>query len=340
MRWLSILIVLILAPVAFLVWLRTGTEDRLSELEVAPEPVVMAVEATESFDPQGVAAMLVWTEAPAVPAPAWSGLVTGVAVEPGDTVSSGEVVVTVDGVDRVAYQSETPLFRVLRRTDTGSDVAILERFLAEGGWFDGEPDTSFTSATSAAVDALGKWLGVAKPGGVFDPAWLVWVGAEPFVVSEVEARVGFPAPSPGSPLLAGLAQISAATLVSPNGANLELEGDRVLEVGEESILFIDGIPGAGELERLSRLVTPLSEQTGGTLKLAVGRVAFVVAATAIVADPDGSLCVFVTAGSGYEPRPVTLGGGRASTVDIVTGLGDGDVVLVNPGDVIESPACR
>jgi hypothetical protein len=35
-----------------------------------------------------------------------------------------------------------------------------------------------------------------------------------------------------------------------------------------------------------------------------------------------------------------LGGGRASTVDIVTGLGDGDAVLVNPEDVIESPACR
>jgi hypothetical protein len=55
----------------------------LTELEVAPEPVVMAVEATESFDPQGVAAVLSWTEAPAVPAPSWSGMVTGVGVGSG-----------------------------------------------------------------------------------------------------------------------------------------------------------------------------------------------------------------------------------------------------------------
>ncbi len=340
MRWPSILLVALIGPLLFLGWVRSSTNDRLTELEVTPEPVTMTVSATESFDPQGVVATLIWTEAPAVASPSWSGTVTGVEVEPGDVIGTGDVVLTVDGIDRLAYQAESPMFRPLRRGDSGPDVETLEGLLAGWGMFDATPDRSYTSSTAAAVDRLGLSLGASKPGGVFDPGWLIWVGSKPFAISQVAATTGFPSPAPGTPLLTGLPGIADARLASPNGSLLELTGERVLEIGDQRIIFVDGVADRGELERMSTLVPALSEQTGGTLKLATPRVAYVVPATAIVADEDGATCVFVADSTAYTPRLVTLGGGRASTVDVVSGLDDGDQVLVNPGDLFEVPACR
>ncbi len=340
MRWPTILLVALIGPLLFLGWVRSSTNDRLTELEVTPEPVTMTVSATESFDPQGVVATLIWTEAPAVASPPWSGTVTGVEVEPGDVIGTGDVVLTVDGIDRLAYQAESPMFRPLRRADSGPDVETLEGLLAGWGIFDAAPDRSYTSSTAAAVDRLGFSLGVSKPGGVFDPGWLIWVGSKPFAISQVAATTGFPAPAPGTPLLAGLPGIADARLASPNGSLLELAGERVLEIGDQRVAFVDGVADPGELERMSTLVPALSEQTGGTLKLATPRVAYVVPATAIVADEDGATCVFVADSTAYTARPVTLGGGRASTVDVVSGLDDGDQVLVNPGDLFEVPTCR
>lgn len=340
MRWLTILLAALIGPLVFLGWIRSSTNDHLAELEVTPEPVTMTVTATESFDPQGVVAMLTWTEAPAVASPPWSGTVTAVMVGTGDVIATGDVALTVDGIDRLAYQAESPMFRPLRRGDTGPDVETLERLLVEWGMFDGTPDPSYTSSTAAATDTLGRSLGVSKPGGVFDPGWLIWVGSRPFAVSQVAATAGFPAPATGAPLLTGLPGIADARLASPNGSLLEVAGERVLEIGDQRIVFIDGVAGPDELERMSALVPALTEQTGGTLKLAAPRVAFVVPATAIVADEDGTTCVFVADSTEYTARPVSLGGGRASTVDVVSGLRDGDRVLVNPGDRFEVPTCR
>jgi hypothetical protein len=340
MRWLAIVILALVAPLAFLVWLRTSTEDRLSGLDVSPEPVTMVVSSTESFDPQGAVAFLIWSDPAAAAAPPWSGMVTGLGVAPGDVVETGDVVVQVDGIDRIAYQAESPLYRSLRRNDSGPDVEVLETLLNGWGFLAEAPDRTFTSATGTAVNGLGQSLGVARAGGVFDLSWLVWLGPDDLRVVEVEAAVGFPAPAPGTPFLVGAPSIIDAVLTNQEGRPLETEGARVMEVDGEPIEFVDGLASAEQLAKMSGLVRPLSEQISGSLKLKTPRVAFVVPSTALVIDETGASCVFVDDGGRFVSTGVTIGGGRASTVDIVDGLENGQAVLINPGAVIGSPTCR
>lgn len=331
---------LIAVPLAFLIWLRTSTSDRLPELEVAPGPSLMHVTQSESFEPQGAAIVFTWSDPPEIPTPPFTGTVTRVIVSSGDLVRNGDFVVEVDGIKRMAYQSEVPLFRPLRRGDKGDDVMTLETFLTSQLLFHEQADSQFTTATGGAVEELGQLIGVPSSGLVFSPSWLVWIGPDPFRVGDIFARIGFPAPAPGAALLSGVSVINDVRITAPDGSPLDLSGGRLLQMSDFEIVMEDGRIADSELQQLSNDLKHGTEQGMGTVLRLIPRVAFVVPATALVADADGSLCVFLARQDHYEPVMVEIGGGRVSTVDIVDGLAEGDALLVNPSDVIDRPACH
>jgi hypothetical protein len=267
-------------------------------------------------------------------------LVTDVSAGPGDTVDNGDAVVTIDGIPRLAYRSRSPLHRLMRTGDVGADVLTLEYLLNELGWLDEDPDDVYSYATAEAARDFARTQGIIRPDGTFDPAWVVWIGEQPFEIAEVLAKRGYPAPAPGTDLLLGPQRIDSVGITSPNGDELDLTGKRVIVAADQHLRLVGGTIPSDELARLSRLLSSETTELIGTLELLEPREVFILPATAIVADSDGGLCVFVQSGGSYASRIVTLGGGRASTVEILDGLGIGDLVLVNPGDVLEEPRCR
>ncbi len=332
---------LLVVPGVSLVLLRTITQDQLDELLVSPEPAFIEAEAMSDLDVQGVVVELTWGAAPQVPAPPWTGIVTDVVVEPGDTVSADALLLRVDDIARLAHQATTPWFRHLARGDTGLDVSMLESYLAERDWFDELPDEFFTSGTSLAVRALERSLGVSEPTGQFDPGWFVWIGPETFQVSSVDVRVGFPAPNLGESVLTGSPTLQSMTFqTSADGRPLELDGERILNLQDEEYRLVDGELGNSEKRLMSLQLSPGVEQVAGQVERAEPQVVFVVPATAVIAGSSDLLCVYTRRTDELEPTVVRLAGGEGSTVNVSSGLAAGDLVLINPGDVLASPTCR
>lgn len=332
-------VLVVAVPAGLLVWLRSETSERLSGLEPEPVPVVVAVESREVSDRRAVTVVPVWGEAPVVVAPGWFGTVTSVAVEAGRVVSSGDEVVGIDGVARVALTTPEPFWRRLGRRDVGRDVAMLEAWLVEAGFFEGEVDGLFGRDLTRAVKAWSETLGVVKPDGVFDPGWVVWLPEDGFVVAETPLRVGAPAPGAGSPVLVGATPLVEVSLRDQEDRRFAEEGEWVLEVGDVEVAVVDAAVTDEGLETLGSVLDPAQEFVSGRIRRAEPLAVLEIPATAVVADAEGATCVFVPDGDGFVARGVVLGGGRVSRVDVADGLEPGDEVLVNPQDVFDAPSC-
>jgi len=253
---------------------------------------------------------------------------------------SGGRVVKVDGVWRVAVASPEPFWRRLSRRDRGSDVTMLQGWLAEAGFFDGEADGVFGRGLQSAVKAWAESLGVVKPDGSFDPSWVVWLPAGSFPVSEVTVEVGSPAPSAGSPVLEGATPLVEVTLRDQNDRRFVEEGRWVLAVGDVEVGVVDGQVTAEGLATLAGVLDPAESFASGRVRREAPVKVLEVPATAVVANREGATCVFVPDGSGgFKVRSVTLAGGRVSRVDVAEGLTEGDEVLVNPQDLFDAPTC-
>jgi peptidoglycan hydrolase-like protein with peptidoglycan-binding domain len=100
---------------------------------------------------------------------AWNaafGVVTSVDVSSGDEVGVGDVLYTVNLRPVVVAAGVVPAFRDLSQNATGADVAQLQRFLAELGFYLGEVDGVFRTSTRLAVRAWQESLGVPIDGVV------------------------------------------------------------------------------------------------------------------------------------------------------------------------------
>lgn len=325
---------LLLGPVLVLGWVRLRTEDRLSGIDPPVEAVVVESVVRVDSGRKGGSMNLWWSEAAVVRSPMWSGVVTEVLVAPGDVLESGSLVVEVDGVDRVALASPKPFWRFLGEGSSGSDVEWLEELLSEQGLFDGIPDEKFNSVTARAVELFASSLGLDGKTRVFDPSWVVWMPSEGFEVASVEATVGAVAPAFDSVLLAGPVEISGAEFVDYQGAAVEIPGEWVFLFDDASPLsLVDGALTEESRFTLEDLVVPGVEAVNGWIERAVPVESLAVPSTALVSDVDGSLCVHVEAGSGYEPRQVVLSGGAVSESYVGSGLEAGVPVLANPADM-------
>ena len=337
--FLFILAVLLVAmPAGLLVWMRTQTVDRLSGLESDPVAVVLEVERREITDVIAVSVTGSWGEPVSVAAPVWQGTVTRIDIGAGDRVMSGDAVVRVDGVDRVAVASLDPFWRVLRRRDVGDDVVMLQSWLLEAGFYEGDADGVFGPELQAAVKTWSGEIGVEKPDGSFDPGWVVWIPTEPFEVAEVALERGAPAPSGGSRILVAPMPLVSVILVDSDGRKFDEDGQWMLYVGDVEVPVVNGSVAPEGLMKLDSVLNA-EQPSPGRIARAEPVAVLAIPATAVVSNSAGELCVFVPDGDGFMTVPVELSGGRVATVNVVAGLGPGDVVLSNPSDLFAAPSC-
>lgn len=114
------------------------------------------------------------------------GVVTSVELADGASlVNSGDVIYTVGLRPVVVAEGPVPMFRSLGMRAEGADVAQLQGLLAGLGFFSGEIDGSFGTATRAAVRDWQESLGVERS-GVVEAGDIVFVASLParVVVSE------------------------------------------------------------------------------------------------------------------------------------------------------------
>ncbi len=329
---------LFVAPLLFLVWLRSGLEDRLVEIDPPAQPLVITVERRMLVNEQLVNASLEWGRPPQVLAPNWSGTVTGVYVTNDDTLETGDPVLSIDGVDRIAASSDQPFWRFLGRGNSGADVSALQRLLSLLG-YDVQPDGEFDASTQEAVKGLEATLGVAKPSGVFDPGWILWLPVEPFLVTSVVTTASSPAPSPGSAVLVGPPPLEGVTFFDNQDRPLALEGSWVFTSGGIEYSIVDGALDRGSQDRLEAATGPEVLSVSGRVRSRTPTEVIEIPATAVTSSADGTLCVWVPGPGGYSPRSVELGGGRIAQVFVVGGLSPGDQVLVNPAEILTGQAC-
>lgn len=133
-------------------------------------------EATDTPATAAVAEMTVGRSLPLAVSAAWearpfgvgaaAGVLTSLDVADGDTVNVGDRLFTVDLRPVVAAVGDVPAFRDLSRGAHGPDVAQLQQLLVDTGFLAGPADGSFGSATTRAVRAWQRNLGLERDGVV------------------------------------------------------------------------------------------------------------------------------------------------------------------------------
>ncbi len=328
-------------PSVSLIMLRVAVDDSLSELDPDRLPVLVQPSARSDDSESAATAKLTWRPPVEVPAPHWSGTVTGVYVEPGARVKEGHTVVSIDSISRVAVATASPFVRRLARRSTGEDVEELQRLLQAWGWYDDSIDGSYGPGTASAVSQWAKSLGIDKPDGSFDPAWTVWLPHNDFEVDLVGVRVGFPAPQVGSAVISSPQVLTSANLASADGGReLRLTEDWVLFVRETQINIESGQLGPRALVELAAVTLPEDQEVAGLIRRAVPLDTLDIPVSAVMVGREGVNCVWVASGvDSYLPREVSLGEGRTGLVVVTAGLSIEDQLLVNPAEILEDPSC-
>jgi hypothetical protein len=343
---------LIIVPLVLLVWLRIRFEERLDVIHLAPSPIEVTVTERSDNEEQPVLLIATWGEPERIPAPTWSGTVTEVNLLPGSVVHEGDPLITVDGLDRLAAITESPLYRVLRRGDEGNDVLEAQELLIRLGHYNGEADGLFGSAMVAATRSLGADIGVDRPDGTLDPAWFIWFPKDGFEVATAHAAIGFPAPGPGESWIIGKAPLDRLRITGQDGGDVDLSGEWRLVIGEMTLIVVDGEIAEEDMSSLAGFLlesvpttqdpdrTTTETQVAGTVDRYEPDLVIEVPVTAVVASAEGDLCVYRPDGGDYVAVGVEVGAGRTGIVQVQNGLQSGDEVLVNPVDVLADVSCH
>lgn len=336
---------LVAVPASILIYFvsrdpRQGMVDDEATIEAILFEV--SVESVEQEIPVNLEAS--WRDGRGLVAPLWDGrLITDVYIAPGSTVDSGDPIVAVDGVTRLAIHSDAPFFRALHEGDRGNDVVGLRTVLSaldlgplgDSGTFDAE--------LLRAVRSLAEMIGVSNSRILaFDPTWFVWLPSPSFDVAEVLVEIGLPPPGAGS-RIASEAPILADVVVSSFDGQT-LEGVWTLQFGriEVRTTLTAGVPDDAGLAALQNLLT--FEGDTQTIHAAVAiseadRERIEIPASAVTTSSDGILCVWVQESTRFSPVRVEVSGGRVGTAEVASGLSPGDAILVNPTGLIDLSEC-
>ncbi|MFT3852261.1 MAG: hypothetical protein QM733_05945 [Ilumatobacteraceae bacterium] len=237
----------------------------------------------------------------------------------------------VDGIQRPTLQSDTPLWRPLRRDATGRDVEVVAGllarlgFLAEGGQV---VDSRFRDAVAAFEKTFG-WASTRE----FKPEYVLWLPpawtGPPVYQVQLGQTVAIDAP-----LLAqttSLANASAAPLSGSDFAGF-VDGRYQLRVldGPTVPLAGDGSVPAESLALLAPKidgVDPRPDTLDGVIELREAMSLQTVPTSAVIAGQNGATCVVLDGG---EMRMVTVLGGRNGVSEIAPELPAAASVVSNP----------
>lgn len=235
----------------------------ISLLEPVPNEIWLPVPDRRSTLVDNVEIELTISVGDTVRAPEWTGIVTSPSESAsGSVLKTGDVLLQVDGVDRVLAFADAPFFRPIGWGQEGGDVEALAELLQRLGLLDASIETEgvvFGNRMSAAVREFGKRIGADIPEAnrsvVFDPAWVVFLPSEPFLAGRIlDLPTGSPVPSLGDPVVFGTPTVSKASIVDyeqPPGAT-----DAVVLLDNGSTFRVD--LGTGELVDPSSAVALLA----------------------------------------------------------------------------------
>lgn len=344
MRAFAILAALVAIPLALLVLLRLAITEQLDRLATPPEPIVVTAEAVELRDERTARADLTWTDPTVLVAPRWEGLVTDVHLEPGDVVTTGRSVVSIDGVGRIAATTPRPFWRVLRVGDRGPDVAAAEQLLADLRFHNGPIDDIYDPAVARAAARWAASLGQRSPDGSFDPSLVVWLPLPSLTVVAVDIASGLPAPPPGTVIARGPKLLGGAVLLDANDRPIVLDDPSAWEFVYDGrgYALTEGRPTSLRPDLLANLADDLAEDTTsieGVLRRVEPVVSILVPASAVMVNAGGDFCVWVPTRDGFAARRVEVGQGTVNRAQILSGLAAGEPVLANPGTSLVAPAC-
>ncbi len=137
-----------------------------------------------------------WTPTP-VASNLASGIVTSIEVRAGDEIANGSALYSVDLRPVIAAEGATPAFRSLMSGASGADVRQLQMMLIGLGYDVGSPTGDFGWATTRAVRAWQKSLGLASD-GVIQLGDLVFLPKLPARVSLDDKVISVGSPVTGS----------------------------------------------------------------------------------------------------------------------------------------------
>lgn len=343
------------------------------ELTRAPKPLLIEPTVRTLSGQASANLQITFAPSPVVVSSGATGLVTGVSAKAGSMLTLGKPVYTVDGVTRRLFVSNSPLFRSLKRGDSGADVRSVELFLNAQGYRKGTADTHFDEATQKAARSYRVAVGEREASGVFSPDLVVW-SPRAIKVAAVKVRIGDVAPALGQPLISGASSVRTGKLVAGAGAGSALSGPRVMEHKGKAIgivpnpdsvspplaqAVVDASIAAGALHDAGSVKVadqgngdPARDGSSGsdgpnqltvavTVRFPSPKVSLSVPTSAVMVDERGTqTCVWVgqTAAHVYEALTVQVSGGELGTTDI-EGNVKGRRVLANPAMVLEDPTC-
>lgn len=200
---LWVLTPLVLLVIGYLVSVRIPMSEAVrtwAAAEEAPKTLSMPVEIALTWRPQA-----------ALRAPVWDGTVQKVYVQPGGTLRSGDKVVRVNGIDRLAVFSAEPFWRPITQGSQGSDVQQLNDVLGGLGLAHGNGTTA-DGLTAQGISELAVTLGAGEA-RTFEPGWVLFLSAPSLKVADVKIEAASAVPPAGSEVVAASSALMAATVI-------------------------------------------------------------------------------------------------------------------------------
>jgi peptidoglycan hydrolase-like protein with peptidoglycan-binding domain len=268
------------------------------------------------------------------------GILTTVTHRAGEVAQGGDVIATVDLVPVVVAEGPIPMFRVLETAIQGPDVAQLQAFLGDLGFYDGDDHGRFDSATRSAVETWQRAIG-AEPDGSVEPGSLAFIDHLPArleVLGEVGDRI-----EPGAELLRVLASAPefvallsanardeltsrmAVTIAAPDGS--DWEGELTTFEPGETGGYVSSLTGSLCRDTCD-LISPTGETVlAGLITLVPETEGLVVPTTALVQMPNGKLAVTLPDGTNRSVTIIAEADGFA----VIRGLPPGtEIALPSP----------
>lgn len=232
-----------------------------------------------------------------------AGTVTSIYIQEGESIHSGDRILAIDGIDRIAYvpQPGMVFYRSLCEGTRGADVEALQQILIATGLTDSTPDGRFGQDTSRAVRKLNETVGFSTPSGCFEPWLAVPIPADGTVVTSTTFTLGGPA-SDAEPWATFESRVTSASTRITSGTSIP-DGTYELAVNGHhfSTTVIGGEVQVANLAELSVLASNQGVDTfTGSLKSTDSFRVILVPASALVIY-QGSTCIALTSGDGaYE----------------------------------------
>lgn len=266
--------------------------------------------------------------------------------EDGERVDTGDVLFTVDLEPVVVAEGTVPMFRSLSDGAEGTDVAQLQRFLAETGYYDGDSDGKFDYRVRWAVRAWQEDVGMAVTGEV-EAGAILFLPKLPVPIALVEEIDVGSVIGSGTTAIESLPESPDFSIELPDGQARLVEPEMTVEIAANGSVWhakIDGIEVNENEIKIATLTAvegdsicneecgqiPIDESAvlPSTIYIVPEVEGVTVPAASIVTDAAGVSAVVTEAG---EVLPVEILAGVDGTV-VVEGVDVGQRVRVRGGD--------